>query len=62
LRRHPGADDRTGMLALELPAYIVWAPGIVAASIVFGSVFAALAMLVAARRDNSVHTVVATGR
>ena len=51
----------TGMLALELPAYIVWAPGIVAASIVFGSVFAALAMLVAARRDNSVHTVVATG-
>jgi diguanylate cyclase (GGDEF)-like protein len=51
----------TGMLALELPAYIVWAPGIVSASIVFGSVFAAVAMLVAARRDNRVHTVVATG-
>ena len=51
----------TGMLALELPAYIVWAPDIVSASIVFGSVFAALALLVAARRDDSVHTVVATG-
>ena len=43
----------TGMLAMDLPAYIVWAPGIVAASIVLGSVFAALAMLVAARRDDS---------
>ena len=51
----------TGMAALELPAYIVWSPGIVSASIVFGSVFAALAMLVAVRRDDSVHTVAATG-
>ena len=51
----------TGMAALELPAYIVWAPGIVLASIVFGSVFAALAMLVAVRRDNSAHTLAAAG-
>lgn len=51
----------TGMFAMELPAYIVWAPGIVAASIVLGSVFAALAMLVAAHRDDTVYTVVATG-
>ena len=42
----------TGMVALDIPAYIVWAPGIVLASVVFGSVFAALAMLVAVRRDN----------
>ena len=51
----------TGMAALELPAYIVWAPGIVLASIVFGSVFAALAMLVAVRRDDSAHTLAAAG-
>src|SRR3954470_4746886 len=51
----------TGMAALELPAFIVWSPGIVAASIVFGSLFAAMALLVAARRDNAVHTVAATG-
>src|SRR6185312_7172585 len=51
----------TGMLAMDLPAYIVWAPGIVSDSIVLGSMFAALAMLVAARRDDSVHTVIATG-
>ncbi|MEH2554181.1 diguanylate cyclase (GGDEF)-like protein/PAS domain S-box-containing protein [Bradyrhizobium algeriense] len=51
----------TGMAALELPAFIVWSPGIVAASIVFGSLFAAMALLVAVRRDNPVHTVAATG-
>jgi diguanylate cyclase (GGDEF)-like protein len=51
----------TGMAALELPAYIVWAPGIVSASVVFGSVFAAIAMLVAVRRDNAAHTVAAAG-
>jgi diguanylate cyclase (GGDEF)-like protein/PAS domain S-box-containing protein len=50
----------TGMLALELPAYIVWSPGIVLASVVFGSLFAALALLVAIRRDDSAHTVAAT--
>ena len=51
----------TGMAALELPAFIVWSPGIVAASVVLGSLFAAIALLVAVRRDNPVHTVAATG-
>ncbi|UPJ52063.1 EAL domain-containing protein [Bradyrhizobium sp. 200] len=51
----------TGMAALELPAFIVWSPGIVAASIVLGSLFAAIALLVAVRRDNPVHTLAATG-
>ena len=51
----------TGMAALELPAFIVWSPGLVVASIVFGSLFAAIALLVAVRRDNLAHTVAATG-
>ena len=51
----------TGMAALELPAFIVWSPGIVVASVVFGSLFAAMALLVAVRRDNLVHTLAATG-
>jgi diguanylate cyclase (GGDEF)-like protein/PAS domain S-box-containing protein len=51
----------TGMAALELPAFIVWSPGIVVASIAFGSLFAAIALLVAVRRDNPVHTLTATG-
>ena len=51
----------TGMLALELPAYIVWSPGIVLASVMFGSLFAALALVVAVRRDDSAHTLAATG-
>ena len=51
----------TGMAALELPAFIVWSPSLVVASIVFGSLFAAIALLVAVRRDNPVHTVAATG-
>src|SRR5947208_2237597 len=51
----------TGMAALELPAFIVWSPGIVVASVVLGSLFAAMALLVAVRRDNLVHTVAATG-
>jgi diguanylate cyclase (GGDEF)-like protein len=51
----------TGMAALELPAFIVWSPGIVLTSIMLGSLFAAVALLVAIRRDNAVYTVVATG-
>ena len=51
----------TGMAALELPAFIVWSPSLVVASIVFGSLFAAIALLVAVRRDNPLHTVAATG-
>src|ERR1700716_341402 len=50
----------TGMMALELPARIVWSPGIVLASVVFGSVFAALALVVAVRRDNHRHAIAAT--
>jgi diguanylate cyclase (GGDEF)-like protein/PAS domain S-box-containing protein len=42
----------TGMMALQLPAYIVWSPGIVIASIVFGSLFGALALVVAVGRDS----------
>ena len=42
----------TGMLALELPARIVWSPGIVATSVLFGCVFAALALLVASRGNS----------
>ena len=51
----------TGMAALELPAFIVWSPDIVLTSIVLGSVFAAVALLVAVRRDNAVYTMAATG-
>ncbi|CAN7329069.1 EAL domain-containing protein [Bradyrhizobium sp. LjRoot220] len=51
----------TGMMALELPARIVWSPGIVLASVLFGGMFAALALVVAARRDDRNHTLAATG-
>src|SRR4029079_5128106 len=51
----------TGMAALELPAFIVWSSGIVVASVVFGSLFAAIALLVAARRDSPIYTMTATG-
>ena len=51
----------TGMAALELPAYICLGTRSVSASIVFGSVFAAIAMLVAVRRDDTVHTLAAAG-
>ncbi|MEH2526462.1 MULTISPECIES: bifunctional diguanylate cyclase/phosphodiesterase [unclassified Bradyrhizobium] len=51
----------TGMLALELPAFIVWSSGIVVTSIVLGSLFAALAFLVAVRRDDPAHMLTATG-
>ncbi|MBN8990847.1 MAG: EAL domain-containing protein [Rhizobiales bacterium] len=51
----------TGMMALELPAHVLWSPGIVLASVVLGSVFAAIALVVAARRDDRNHTLAATG-
>src|SRR2546421_813896 len=41
----------TGMMALELPAHIVWSPGIVAASVIFGSLFGAFALAVAVGPD-----------
>src|SRR5882757_3690332 len=50
----------TGMMALEIPARIVWSPGIVMSSILFGCLLAALAVVVAVRRDNSRHTAAAT--
>jgi diguanylate cyclase (GGDEF)-like protein len=50
----------TGMMALELPASIVWSPAIVLWSIVFGAVLAALALAVAARRDDRRHMTSAT--
>jgi diguanylate cyclase (GGDEF)-like protein len=50
----------TGMMALELPARIVWSPGIVLASVVFGSVFGAMALVVGMRRDDRRHTLAAT--
>ena len=49
----------TGMMAFEIPAHIVWSPGIVLASILFGSVFAALALVVANRREKLADTIAA---
>jgi diguanylate cyclase (GGDEF)-like protein/PAS domain S-box-containing protein len=42
----------TGMMALELPARIDWAPEIVASSVVLGSLFGAIALVVASGADN----------
>src|SRR6202521_4668483 len=49
----------TGMLALELPGRIPWSPNLVAASVAFGVVFGALALFVAARRDDWGSTLIA---
>src|SRR5882724_1175583 len=51
----------TGMMALEVPARIVWSPGIVLTSVLFGSMFAALALVVAAHREDRRHALIATG-
>ncbi|WP_338828116.1 EAL domain-containing protein [Bradyrhizobium sp. 27S5] len=51
----------TGMLGLQLPARIIWSPGIVAASIAFGSLFGALALVVATRGERLGTTAAATG-
>ncbi len=51
----------TGMAALELPGRITWSPDIVAASIVFGIAFGALAIHFAARRDTWTSTLTAIG-
>jgi diguanylate cyclase (GGDEF)-like protein/PAS domain S-box-containing protein len=50
----------TGMLALELPARVEWSPGIVLASIAFGSVFGAFALLVASRHNSARRAILAT--
>jgi diguanylate cyclase (GGDEF)-like protein len=49
----------TGMMALELPARIIWSSSLVAASISFGIVFGALALFFATRRADRLNTVIA---
>ena len=50
----------TGMMALEVPGRITWAPNLVVASIALGIAFGALALYFAARRDDWVNTLIAT--
>ena len=49
----------TGMMALELPGRLTWAPNLVVASIALGISFGALALYFAARRDDWVNTSIA---
>ncbi|PJG51052.1 bifunctional diguanylate cyclase/phosphodiesterase [Bradyrhizobium forestalis] len=50
----------TGMAALEMPARVDWIGSTVAASVLFGILFAALALFVAARGDDIRHALSAT--
>jgi diguanylate cyclase (GGDEF)-like protein len=50
----------TGMLALELPGHITWSLDFVLASLAFGGLFGALALLVASQRDNLWHSLAAS--
>ncbi|MCA1477456.1 MULTISPECIES: EAL domain-containing protein [Bradyrhizobium] len=50
----------TGMAALEMPARLDWIGSTVAASVLFGVVFAALALFVAARGEGIRHALSAT--
>ena len=50
----------TGMMALEVPGRMTWAPNLVVASIVLGIAFGSFALHFAARRDDWVNTVIAT--
>ena len=50
----------TGMMALEVPGHITWAPDLVLASIALGIAFGALALYFAARRDDWVNALIAT--
>jgi diguanylate cyclase (GGDEF)-like protein/PAS domain S-box-containing protein len=50
----------TGMMALELPGRISWAPNLVVASIALGIAFGALALYFAVRRDDWVNALIAT--
>jgi diguanylate cyclase (GGDEF)-like protein/PAS domain S-box-containing protein len=50
----------TGMMALELPARISWSFDIVIASVLFGSLFGALALVVASSRDTATRSALAT--
>ena len=51
----------TGMMALEMPARISWSTGTVTVSVVFGILFGALALSVAAHRDTLKCALAATG-
>jgi len=53
------ATNFTGMLALELPGRITWSANLVVAAVAFGIVFGALALLVAARRNDWGNTLIA---
>ncbi len=53
------AMNFTGMLALELPGRITWSANLVVAAVAFGIVFGALALLVAARRNDWGNTLIA---
>ena len=50
----------TGMMALDLPGRITWAPNLVVASIALGVTFGATALYFALRRDNWANTLIAT--
>jgi diguanylate cyclase (GGDEF)-like protein/PAS domain S-box-containing protein len=50
----------TGMMALEVPGRITWAPNLVVASIVLGIAFGALALYFASRRDDWLSALTAT--
>ncbi len=49
----------TGMAALEMPARVNWVGSTVAVSVLFGIVFAAFALFIAARRDDLSHALMA---
>jgi diguanylate cyclase (GGDEF)-like protein/PAS domain S-box-containing protein len=51
----------TGMMALELPGRILWSAPLVTASILFGVLFGAVALYVAARRDDWRNVMLAAG-
>ena len=50
----------TGMMALELPGRITWAPNLVVASIALGIALGSLALYFAAKRDDWVNAPIAT--
>ena len=50
----------TGMMALDLPGRITWAPNLVATSIALGVTFGAAALYFAVRRDNWGNALIAT--
>jgi diguanylate cyclase (GGDEF)-like protein/PAS domain S-box-containing protein len=51
----------TGMMALEVPGSMTWASNLVVASVALGISFGALALYSAARRDDWVNALIATG-